>query len=390
MDIRVENLKRSIGKNKDKKLDGIQKFIRGKIMKEDYEIKKIDDLDDIAEQLDDDDFDEMFNIVTEKYNDNYPYYIYNYSFENKKTIEDLKQRILELHNNKKVQRCSEKMDVCEMSFNDNEDTFELEIKYIIYNLKPSMNGKIRKKPGRCARGKIIFLKDSTLALFEMGDLKYVKDLYKFFVHNYIDIIAIEPYVLTENSFNYDGPIENDRITIFLLELITNKLFEEGKSLINNYSKMGFAKPKNPDGLKNIKVGGNNLLNATEVAEQIRNGFNLKLVEFNMIWYLKEGSFLSVTLTIAMQDVLKITIVDSSNYAYNEEIVKYIFEKILELQKEGITFGTATNILLKYFPGIENRLRMQIKLDRDRCLEELKKYSEIRECIPLIEKIYSKI
>ena len=148
--------------------------------------------------------------------------------------------------------------------------------------------------------------------------------------------------------------------------------------------------KNTEGLKSIKVGGNNLLNATEVAEQIRNGFNLKLVEFTMLWGLSNDTFLKVTISITMQDVLKITIINSENYAYNEEIVKYIFNKIVELQNQGITLGTATDVLSRYFSEIENRLKMQIKIDRSNCVEELKKYSELEDHIKLIEQIYSKI
>lgn len=133
-----------------------------------------------------------------------------------------------------------------------------------------------------------------------------------------------------------------------------------------------------------------MLNATEVAEQIRNGFNLKLVEFTMLWGLSNDAFLKVTIAITMQDVLKITIINSENYAYNEEIVKYIFNKIVELQNQGITLGTATSVLTKYFSGIENRLKMQIKIDRNNCIEELKKYSELEGHIELIKQIYSKI
>lgn len=390
MNKKVEALKRSIGKNKEKKINGIQNFLQHRLGRKDFQITKIDEIEDIIDQLEDSDFENMFDIITEKYNDNYPYYIYKFFFRNEKTIKDFKDRITEQFRDGNSQRCSEKIDICSISCNDNENNFELIIKYKIYNLKPSMDGKVRENLGRRARGKIVFLKDDGLALFGIGELKHVKDLYKFFIDNYIDIISFEPYALTENSFRYDGPIENDKITIFLLELITNKLFEKGKVEINNYSRMGFAKPKNPDGLRSIKVGGNNLLNATEVAEQIRNGFNLKLVEFTMLWGLSKDTFLKVTITITMQDVLKITIVNSDNYAYNEEVVKYIFNRIIELQNQGITLGTAANVLTKYFSGIENRLKMQLKIDRDRCIEKLKKYPEIKEHIKLIEKIYSEI
>ena len=110
----------------------------------------------------------------------------------------------------------------------------------------------------------------------------------------------------------------------------------------------------------------------------------------MLWGLSNDAFLKVTIAITMQDVLKITIINSENYAYNEEIVKYIFNKIVELQNQGITLGTATSVLTKYFSGIENRLKMQIKIDRNNCIEELKKYSELEGHIELIKQIYSKI
>lgn len=390
MDRKIEVLKRSIGKNKEKKIYSIQNFLQKKLGRKDLKINKIEELEEIIDQLEDSDFENMFDIITEKYNDNYPYYIYKYNFRNEKTVKDLKSRIIEQFKDNNSQKCSEKIDICAIECNDNEDTFELIIKYKIYNLKPSIEGKKRESSEKRARGKIIFLKKDGLALFGIGELRHVKDLYKFFINNYIDIISFEPYALTENSFKYDGPIENDKITVFLLELITNKLFEKGKVEINNYSRMGFAKLKNTDGLKSIKVGGNNLLNATEVAEQIRNGFNLKLVEFTMLWGLSNDAFLKVTIAITMQDVLKITIINSENYAYNEEIVKYIFNKIVELQNQGITLGTATSVLTKYFSGIENRLKMQIKIDRNNCIEELKKYSELEGHIELIKQIYSKI
>lgn len=390
MDKKIEILKRSIGKNKEKKIYGIQNFLQQKLGRKDLKITKIEEIEEVIDQLEDSDFDDMFDIITEKYNDNYPYYIYKYNFRNGKTVNDLKVRITEQFKDKNSQKCSDKIDICAIVCNDSEDTFELIINYKIYNLKPSMNGKIREKSEKRARGKITFLKNDGLALFGIGELRHAKDLYRFFINNYIDIISFEPYTLTENSFKYDGPLENDRITVFLLELITNKLFEKGRVEINNYSRMGFAKLKNTEGLKSIKVGGNNLLNATEVAEQIRNGFNLKLVEFTMLWGLSNDTFLKVTISITMQDVLKITIINSENYAYNEEIVKYIFNKIVELQNQGITLGTATDVLSRYFSEIENRLKMQIKIDRSNCVEELKKYSELEDHIKLIEQIYSKI
>ena len=390
MDKKVEILKRNIGKNKEKKIMGIQNYLRQRLGKEELTITEVDELDNIIGDLENDDFENMFDIITEKYNDNYPYYIYRYGFKTGKTIEELKERIKEQFKECSCQKCSEKIDITAIVCNESIDTFELIINYKIYNLKPSMVGKVRESAEKRARGRITFLKKDGLALFGIGELKHTKDLYKFFLDNYIDIISFEPYALTEHSFKYEGPIENDRITVFLLELITNKLFEEGKVEINNYSRMGFSKLKNTDGLKSIKVGGNNLLNATEVAEQIRNGFNLKLVEFTMLWGLSKDTFLKVTIAITMQDVLKITIINSENYAYNEEIVKYIFNKIVELQNQGISLGTATSVLSKYFSGIENRLKMQIRIDRNNCIEELRKHSELEEHIDLIRKIYSKI
>ena len=95
MDKKIEILKRSIGKNKEKKIYGIQNFLQQKLGRKDLKITKIEEIEEVIDQLEDSDFEDMFDIITEKYNDNYPYYIYKYNFRNGKTVNDLKVRITE-------------------------------------------------------------------------------------------------------------------------------------------------------------------------------------------------------------------------------------------------------------------------------------------------------
>ena len=388
---RIQRLKRAIGKNKDKKIERIQLFIREKFGNDEIIIREIEDLEKLDNDLEDNDFENMYDIITEKYNDNYPYYVFKYSFIGDKSFGDWKNIIQAQFKENNKLKCSNNIDIVKLSIIETAKGFFLDINYLIYDLKPTMDGKVRDiNTAKRAKGRIIFLNNEKLALFTIGDYKHTKDLYGFLIRNYIDIINFTPYYLNENSFKYDGPIENDRITVFLLELVTNAVIEQGKVEISDYTKIGFSNLQNKEGLNTIKVGGSNLLNASEVAEQIRNGFKLKLVEFKVIWFLDKERTIKINVSIMLKDILKITIVKSDNYAYNEDIVKYLFEKIVALAEKGISLKKANTILSTYFSKIESRLKMQIKLDREKCLEKLKEYKELNDHMKLIEKIYDEM
>lgn len=388
---RIQRLKRAIGKNKEKKIERIQSFIREKFGNDEITIREIDDLEKLDNELEDNDFENMYDIITEKYNDNYPYFVFKYEFSRDKNLQHWKNIIQEQFKENDKLKCSNNIDIVKLSIIETAKGFFLDINYLIYDLKPTMDGKVRDvNTAKRAKGRIIFLNNEQLALFTIGDYKHTKDLYNFFIRNYIDTISFTPYHLNENSFKYDGPIENDRITVFLLELVTNAITEQGKVEISDYTKIGFSNLKNKEGLNTIKVGGSNLLNASEVAEQIRNGFKLKLVEFTVIWFLDKERTMKINVSIMLKDILKITIVKSDNYTYNEDVVKYLFEKIVALAEKGISLKKANTILSTYFSKIESRLKMQIKLDRENCLEKLKEYKELNDHMELIKKIYDEM
>ena len=61
MDKKIEILKRSIGKNKEKKIYGIQNFLQQKLGRKDLKITKIEEIEEVIDQLEDSDFEDMFD-----------------------------------------------------------------------------------------------------------------------------------------------------------------------------------------------------------------------------------------------------------------------------------------------------------------------------------------
>lgn len=389
MDEKLKNIFKIMGKNKDKKFKGIQEYLRQKFAKDDIRISTVADIESYIDELDEADLENIIDIINEKYFNNYPFYIYNYTAKVQNIIEELEQKINNQFKEGTI-KISERYDFRSMRVVDKNKEFFIELMYTIYELNPSINGRVRGENGKNGKGKITFLKNENIVLFEVGDISISNEIYKFLMTDYSDIVEITPYLLNSDSFNYDGPAKNDKMTVFLLELITNKVKQDNKCDVINYSKMGFSNIKNRDGLNRIRVGGSNLLNAYEVAEQIRNGFNLKMVEFTIVWIINKENAINITINIMLQDVLKMTITRSDNYMYNIEVIKYLYEKINDLKSEGITLGTANNILQKYFSKVENRLEMQIKLDRKRCLEKLSEVKELEKSMEKIKEIYNKL
>ena len=386
MDEKIKKIFRIMGKNKEKKFMGIQEYLRQKFNKDDIVISKVDDIELYKDELDDTDLENIIDIINEKYFNNYPFYIYNYIEKVENIVKELENNIEEQFEKGEI-KISERYDFKKMRVIDKKEEIIIELKYTIYELVPSIDGKVRGKNSKNGKGKISFIKNSAIVLFEVGDIGISNEIYKFFTTDYSDIVEITPYSLNSNSFNYDGPTDNDKMTVFLLELITNKIKEDSKCDVINYSKMGFSNLKNKDGLNRIRVGGCNLLNAYEVAEQIRNGFNLKMVEFTIVWIINKDTAINISINIMLQDVLKITITKSDNYMYNIDIIKYLYEKIDNLKAEGITLGKANSILQKYFSKVENRLKMQIELDRNMCLERLAEDKELEKYMDKIKEIY---
>ena len=68
MDRKIEVLKRSIGKNKEKKIYSIQNFLQKKLGRKDLKINKIEELEEIIDQLEDSDFENMFDKMLENGN----------------------------------------------------------------------------------------------------------------------------------------------------------------------------------------------------------------------------------------------------------------------------------------------------------------------------------
>lgn len=350
-------IKQLKGKNKDKKLVDIEQYINDTHTGVNCTLTKPEDLLNLSVQIDDDDIEFITEIINQSYSCNFPHYLFKLESTGA-SINDLLQMLLQNLSGQSLISISDDVDLysCKLIEDSGNGNFKLQIYYRSFLTIRTLNGSQRK--GEIRRGYIYcnFLFDKNILIINTGDETLARRIYDYLSRNYYTHLRIEPFLINTASVKYNGPIDADSVTVFMLELITNTLADT-THIIQDYKKIGFDNPRGQR-IKTIRLGGTDLLNSDEVAEQIKNGLHLKSVELGMLWCINNQAAITSNISIQIKSSLKITISKLDNLNYMLDLVLYVYDKINSLICNGVTLGIATDILNHYFSQVMGRHRTQ--------------------------------
>lgn len=317
------------------------------------------------------DFEQFMYIVNERYSIGNPYYIYKFKFLENKNLSALNDRFQSIINE------STKYDTAECLLFDFEiscitsDRLQITLKFNKYPTRRNMNLEATRSsdcPESYGKIQINFIINRGLILIKIGDYKICKFVIDFIKYHLRDIIFTEEVKISENTIiNYTGPSDAKKITIFMLELVTNHL-QDCNHLIISHTKVGFSNPL-AERINSLKVAGNNLFQDDSVVDQVANMASLKMVELQMIIEYPDKTFIRVTFSIIPETTIKIVISEIDNPAYTLDIVAYIYDKINNLLNTHIQI-ISPSVLSHYFTNILSRRKMRENLIYDNVKESL--------------------
>ena len=374
------------GSGKNKKLEEIENYVE-EVYDQHYEFESIEDILNTGIDYNKDDYDNFRDIVTRNYSRHTPFYIYELNLREDKQQNDLEQLLSEISQTTKEYDVDSRYQFTKVELRNN-NILAIVIHYKQYNTFYVSKDK-QQREGLIKNGiiRVSFnIKDRYLYI-SIGEDAINNIVRKFLTEALHTCIDIKPLRVKEENIKYNGPIGNDKVTIFMLELLTKKLNEENNIKINDYIKIGISNSKN-DNIKSLMVKGNNLLEAKEVATKIKNGFKLKAAEFSANYIEKnQADVLNFSVGISIQSTVKISIIESTNKSKNLEIVKRISDSIIELLNTEITLKN--DIFTHYFGSVQNRIEAQKRATLYTIMEQINQNEQLKQYSKEIANIINK-
>lgn len=354
----LDSLVTELGKaNKHKRLAAIEEYINEMYPNADCVLAEPSDLLNYSNLgFTEQDLDAFFEIVNQSFPQGEPYFVFNMQL-----VQGITSDVLIAHINSSFVAVdiSEEYRLTASAVSlDTEVHGTLKFRYEQYKVITTRTGRERDNERKLSFGEVtcefLFLKN--ILLVNAGDQRLGKITYDYLKDNFYNMVNVTILKVDETSFRYEGPREVNQKTVFHLELITNKLIDDTHA-ITDYRKLGFENLRNQR-VKTIKLGGSDLLNSTEVAEQVKNQFTLKLSEIRMSWVVTPDLAVFAVVALYSGHMVKIVLRDISNENYKFDVVLHVVDKIRELLAAGITLVTTSTLLNHYFTGVVARQRTQ--------------------------------
>lgn len=345
------------GSGKDKKIIDIEEYINDKFNDTECELIEAQDLLKYSNlPFQDDDFDALFGILHQTYSRGEPYFLFEIE-----SVNVLQNNLIE--NIKKHFLVKQRYSVCrkyefafeKVAYNDSNSA-AIRIKYKQFQVISTTDGLQSGNELRYGHFDCEFMFDKNMLLIGTGNRMLAKAFFDYLTSNFYMQINLVPFKLMQHKFNYNGPMDGNRLTIFFLELVTNYI-KDNTHIINDYKKIGFYNSRGQQ-VKNIKLAGNDLLNSLEVAEQVKNGLTLKLVEFNMTWIVNSKLRINADIVINSESIMKIIIKEINIPSYKTEILMYVYNKIKNLTIDGISYDTAASITDNYINKVVKKQKIE--------------------------------
>ncbi|MCI9039041.1 MAG: hypothetical protein HFJ29_04110 [Clostridia bacterium] len=372
------------GSGKTKKLEAIADYVEENYNQH-YEFEQAEDILDTGINYSKDDYDNFMDIVTRNHSRHTPFYIYRMNLRENKKTNDLEQLLCQISQEIANHDADSRYRFTKVDLKKN-NILEMVIYYEQYNT--FYKGGERQRDGVIKKGmiRVIFnIKDQYLYI-NIGEDAINNIVRKFLTENLYTCIEIEPLRVTEANIKYNGPIGNDKVTIFMLELLTQKLKEENDFIINDYIKIGISNPSN-DKIKSVMLKGNNLLEDKDIASKIQNGFKLKTADFSSNYIqLNNSNVLNFTVSISILSTVKISIIESTDRRKNLEIVKKISDNIFNLLNTEITLKS--DVITHYFGSVKSIIQAQKRATIYAIMEQIKQDEELKKHFKKIKNIIS--
>ena len=187
--------------------------------------------------------------------------------------------------------------------------------------------------------------------------------HKFLTDNFHDYTSLNPLKVSLAKLNNikTDDINYDKVTIFMLELLTEKL-SGSKIFVNNYKTLGIGKP-NSDRIKSVVLRGNELNKESDIAEKLTQGYQLKKADVQIRYILNSnGDTYDATISLALQSTLKVIIIEGESRKNNYRIIVNIYKNIIDLLKEEIE---VKNMWKRYFPDVLSRRNIQMNVFKEK-------------------------
>lgn len=370
------------GSSKTRKLEAIADYVEENYNKR-YEFEKPEDIFNIGIDYNEEDYEKLLDIVTSNYSKHSPFYIYKMYFKGNKNVNDLEQLLKQMSETIEDYDVDERYKFTKVEFKKKE-ILEIAIRYEQYNIFYKETNLEREGVVKKGTIRVIFNTKENYLYINIGEDRKNNIARKFLNRILYTCIDIEPLYVAASNIRYTGPIENDRVTIFLLELLSQKLNEKNNFIINDYIKIGILKPNN-ENVKSMMIRGNNLLEDKETAIKIQNGFKLKAVDFSFS-YIQENKSdaLNFTVSINIQSTVKISIIETTNRNRNLDIIKEISDNMIDLLNTEISLKT--DIITHYFNGVKSTMEAQKEAMVYNIMSKIEQHEELKQYLGKLEKI----
>lgn len=355
------------GAGKSKKIIDIEEYLNERFEGLECELSDSEDLLKYSHlPFEDEDYEYLFSIIHQTYSRGEPYFL----FELDALIKPFNEFWIDIKENLSTKKRDSSCYKYQFSYNkenfveDNKGS--IRINYTQYRVYSTSNGLQRSGETNYGYFDCEFRLEKKVMLIGTGNKILAQTFYNYLCDNFYTQLSLKPFKLMPYQFNYKGPMEANRVTIFFLALIT-KCIQDERHIINDYKKIGFYNPSGQH-VKSIKLSGNALLDSIEVAEQIKNGLTLKLLEFNMTWVINPTLKVTADIVIDSQSIMKIIIKEIDNFNFKSDILLYIYNKMKEL----ISTGISSTIAFEIFDNYINKTSKKSNLEKNKLINDVTK------------------
>ncbi|TWH58392.1 hypothetical protein DesLBE_2710 [Desulfitobacterium sp. LBE] len=379
--------------NRDKRIRDIQEYILERFPESKCRISTPSDLYNYKDlDFNEEDIEIFFKIINQSYSLGEPYFIVNFHMKPDEGVDALVAEIIKSLEKGADVSDEYKFTAAELVGNPTPQEGRLRIYYNEFALVRTREGVKRvneENPISYGYVDINFLKEKQIIMINVGHYVLARWIKVYIEKNFYKSyeVGLSFFKIKRNLFKYDGPIDFDPVTVFLLELVTNTL-EDTDHRITNHKQFGFENLKSKQ-VKTVKLGGQDLIESESVADQVENGFKLKSVEFGLE-IAGHPVPMNASVAIYAGAAVKINIKEIDNKNYAEDFILYVWEKVSGLLSIGITVPSGQSIIAHYFPCVVSRLRLMIQITKNEILAALLRHPTLNSHGDLINEIVEKV
>ena len=327
-------------------------------------IDNFEELEDLAISEFGDDAEEIIAISQKSYPRYTPFYIYE--IELKEEISIFEKIVLEFVSPKDFEfKINDRYKLSCFEFWKEDNIFSIKALLSEYKIRYDYNRNINGSQKINEEDIVMYFHyNENLLLINTGKDTVSNLIYhKFLTDNFHDYISLNPLKISLAKLNNikTDDINYDKITIFMLELLTEKL-SGSKISVNNYKTLGIGKP-NSDRIKSVVLRGNELNKESDIAVKLTQGYQLKKADVQIRYILNSnGDTYDVTISLALQSTLKVIIIEGESRKNNYRIIVNIYKNIIDLMNEEIEVKNMWN---RYFPDVLSRRNTQMNVFKEK-------------------------